>query len=228
MRTAFHPKALLPKSLLSSNPASAAAGREGFPGWQRSAPPNLPASLPREAGEPRSHRQNPVEASAEPDWRGYTCEFLVMRVLLRQHAEIRDELRHLKELAGSDPCIADHPRNSISLLLTSLSAELSAHLVEEEHVFTKLLEMEQAYVGEDPACERPQRIGARVNRIAEEHDHQGLQLDHIRNEAKSLGPAAREFADRLLRLDRVLASHFHLEDDVLLPRAARMEAELFG
>lgn len=212
------------------------------------APPSNPAPMsedhkhPRNAAGhhaaprpvPRTHRS----LTAQSRWASYTCEFLVTRVLRQQHAVIREELRRLLQLThaaqehtSSNLSSARPDVQSIGERVHALAAELTGDIAAEEPVFTNMLDLELAYVGHHPGSAYPHPAGESLDRIAEQHGHYAALLRQLRSDAIRLTTsraADRRLSDHLLQLDRLLLDHFHLEDDVLLPRIARMEAELFA
>ncbi len=161
---------------------------------------------------------------APPDWAAYTCEYLITHVLRRQHSEIREELLRLSELVRTTA----EPARALASLLTTMAAQLTTHIAEEESMFPHLLELELAYVGLDHASGAPQRVCRGLDLASDQHRRHDQQLEELRAEAVRLGASDRELMGRLLRFHRAVVEHFQLEDRVLLPRAARMERELFS
>ena len=223
--------------------------RPSHPGepHQSTASPTAPASMPEAHKPPRNaagrhaapHSMPRVHHSlaAQSRWASYTCEFLVMRVLRQQHAAIREELRRLLQLTQAALQHIDAPRSdlqAISERVRALAGELTDDIAAEEPVFTNMLELELAYVGHHPGSTHPHPAGESLDRIAEQHGHYAALLRQLRSDAirltttRAATAAERRLSDHLLQLDRLLLDHFHLEDDVLLPRIARMEAELFA
>lgn len=98
-------------------------------------------------------------ASASPEfamnpeqWEGSTCEFLILRVLRKEHADLRAAIRRVRTLAK---LVAERqePKHAevtiVRELISDLAAEVAAHMLSEEHaVFPVLLDLELAYVGE--------------------------------------------------------------------------------
>jgi iron-sulfur cluster repair protein YtfE (RIC family) len=63
-------------------------------------------------------------------WRGSTCEFLILRVLRKEHADLRVELHHLRTLAAASAERHHGNRPDIPIigeLVEQLAAELAAH-----------------------------------------------------------------------------------------------------
>jgi iron-sulfur cluster repair protein YtfE (RIC family) len=181
----------------------------------------------------------PTAQREQPDWNSYTCEFLVTHILRQQHAELREELHRLQDLAASAAERPAHPRASIrsashgratrvQMALATLAGRLDSDFAEEERLYPRLLD-----VGMDCTSNPPQPVQPSLHHTAHRHDLEKKRLDRIQtavrsNPAPRAGTASHELWDRLHRFHRLLLTHFHLEDYVLLPRVTRMEAELFG
>jgi len=190
---------------------------------------------------PRSSRHTyPSLQSEQPDWNGYTCEFLITRILRRQHAELRNELHHLEDMAAA--AAAGKTGHSgqpgrigrVQTALATLAAELESDFAEEERLYSQLLDVELAYIGMDCASCPPQRVQNSLHQTAQRHGIEKRRLDRIEAAIHSFNPAPAPGTldhilwERLLGFHQLLVAHFHIEDYVLLPRATRMEAELFG
>lgn len=169
-------------------------------------------------------------------WRGSTCEFLILRVLRKEHADLRAELHHLRTLAGASAERRPGIHSEIPIireLVEELTAELSAHMdTEETTVFPALLEVELAYVGEMSASAAPHGIGQLLKNMSEEHQRTRRTLAQLRHESHGFNPPStdslvdREFYARLASLYCELRRDFRLENAVLFPRVAQMESEL--
>jgi iron-sulfur cluster repair protein YtfE (RIC family) len=208
-------------------------------------PPHFLAPLDSASGAfgqrrvaPRSSRSAHSSAQTEqPDWNSYTCEFLITRILRRQHAELRDELHQLEDMAAAaDAGKPSHPHTPgrVQSALVALAGKLDTDFVEEERLYSRLLEVELAYIGTDCASCPPQRVQSSLHNTAQRHGVEKRRLGRIEAAIRSFNPAPAAGSvdhilwNRLLRFHQLLMAHFHIEDYVLLPRVTRMEAELFG
>jgi regulator of cell morphogenesis and NO signaling len=166
-----------------------------------------------------------------------TFEFLILRVLRNQHGRVKEELPVLQGIAATvaDRYRARHPELAvIDDLLQKLSLELTTHLVEEEGtLFPALLELELAYLGESPILGYPKRVRNILKSMSQQHDTSSVTLRQIRAASQSFCPPSRaaapyrEFYDRLQKFFRELHRDFHMENNILFPQAAQMEAEIF-
>lgn len=224
-----NPRKSAPLSLLSPIAGTLPNSRRNQPRRNHSDAPGRPPSA--------RNTDNPGKAEPEgqSDWTAYTCEFLVMHVLRRQHAEIRHQIEDLQQqieaavgrAGGAHPELA-----ALCLHLAQMGRELAAQIAGEESLFPAILALELAYVGLDCSSTPPPRVRANLQDLARHHRLSDRHLDQMRAEALWLAVHADAadpgFSDRLLRLRSDLLLHFQLEDHVLLPRVTQMEAELFG
>jgi len=166
-----------------------------------------------------------------------TFEFLILRVLRNQHGRVKEEFPVLQRIAATvaDCYGARHPElGVIDELLQKLSLELTTHLAEEEGtLFPALLELELAYLGESPILGYPKRVRSILKSMQQQHDTSSVTLRQIRAASHSFCPPERvaapyrEFYDRLQKFFRELHRDFHMENNILFPQAAQMEAEIF-
>ena len=166
-----------------------------------------------------------------------TFEFLILRVLRNQHGRVKEELPVLQGIAATvaDRYRARHPElAAIDELLQKLFLELTTHLAEEEGtLFPALLELELAYLGESPILGYPKRVRDILKSMSQQHDTSSVTLRQIRAASPSFCPPSRaaapyrEFYDRLQKFFRELHRDFHMENNILFPQAAQMEAEIF-
>ena len=170
------------------------------------------------------------------DWTGKTCEFLILRVLRQQHADLRDGLRNLRILAA-DAAERNGSKHAelrvIRDLVEELSVELGTHMdAEESTVFPALLEVELAYLVESFASMPRRLLDAILKSMSVQHRVAGRTLGQLRRESNGFCPPARadgkyqEFFGRLRELYIEVRHDLHVENNVLFPRVMQMEAEL--
>jgi regulator of cell morphogenesis and NO signaling len=166
-----------------------------------------------------------------------TLEFLILRALRSQHGRVREELSVLQGMAATvaDRYRARHPELTvIGELLQKLSFELTTHLAEEEGtLFPALLELELAYLGESPILGYPKRVRNLLKSMSQQHDTSSVTLRQIRAASHNFCPPERvaapyrDFYEHLQKFFRELHRDFHMENNILFPQAAQMEAEIF-
>lgn len=172
----------------------------------------------------------------QADWNNSTCEFLILRVLRKEHAGIQAEIRDLPTLAAvtAEHNESHHPElQTIRELVEELAVELSVHIdAEERNVFPILLDVELAYLGELTASSSSGEIGSILKKMTEEHRVAGRTLGRLRHESNRFHPPVdadgeyKEFYRRLGSLYSAVCQDFHVENDVLFSRVAQMEAAL--
>ncbi len=175
-------------------------------------------------GEVRSKSFRSSHSLSECDWASFPFEFLVRCVLQRQHEQIRECLYRLqRDLAFFDNLHNTGDRSrGLSARLAIFFFESMDDMAEEECVFPDLLHLEQAYLGEGMYCSRP--LSRVLNKFSHWNDRRLQQLRKICNQAS---PDHKVIREELEFLECVLLDHLRLEDEIVFPRAASMEAELF-
>ena len=170
------------------------------------------------------------------EWEASTCEFLILRVLRKEHADLRTDIQRVRGLAK---LAAEHQESShaevtiVGELIEDLAAELAAHMLAEEHaVFPALLELELAYVGEGPISMPARRIEPLLRSMSKQHSATGRTLTRIHQQSNGYHPPARagleykQLYEELAKLDSELRRDVRLEDNILFHRATQMEREL--
>jgi regulator of cell morphogenesis and NO signaling len=177
-----------------------------------------------------------LESGKHPaDWDSSTCEFLILRLLHKEHGDIEREIRDLPTLAAA---LAERNESrpeltTISQLVEELTEELTVHIKEEEkNVFPVLLDVELAYLGELTASGIPKGIASILKKMSEDHRALGRTLGRLRHESNwfhspiEADGKCEELYDRLALLYGAIHYDVHVEDDILFPRVAQMGAAL--
>ena len=169
------------------------------------------------------------------DWTDATLGEVIDEILSRHHVYVRDELPRLNTIIAK--VVSRHAENrayaAVSRNFEALTAELSTHMLKEEQVLFPYLRQMQASVqrgaGVPPAffgtVQRP------VQAMMLEHDGAGDLLKQIRQLTDDYTPPADACATTkamfrgLEEFERDLHRHIHLENNILFPRAVKMEAE---
>lgn len=178
----------------------------------------------------------PEFAVNSKQWEGSTCEFLILRVLRKEHADLREAIRRVRTLAK---LVAERqePKDAevtiVGELIEDLAAEVAAHMLAEEHaVFPVLLDLELAYVGEGPISMPARRIEPLLRNMSQQHSATGRTLTRIHHESNGHRPPAgagleyKQFYEQLAKLDSELRRDVDLEDNILFRRATQIEREL--
>lgn len=167
-------------------------------------------------------------------WTDVPLGGLIQHILGKHHAFCRLESARLLSLL--DKVVAqhgaDHPElDEARRLFSALSTELSLHMSQEEQILFPFIELlEHARDTHQPAP--PAFFGSVDNPIThmtEDHDDAGVLSDQIReitgNYAvpRTACNSYRALLHGLAEFERDLHVHIHLENNVLFPRARRLE-----
>jgi regulator of cell morphogenesis and NO signaling len=173
-------------------------------------------------------------ASGEPqeteDWATASLATLCDHIEATHHAWLRRELPRLSDMiAKVVRAHADrHPEmREVQQVFAELRGELEPHMMKEERVlFPAIRQMERA-------AQTPHfPFGSIANPIAcmeHEHDDAGAALRRLRELTADYEPPAdacttyRVVLDTLARLEADMHQHVHKENNILFPRAMRME-----
>jgi regulator of cell morphogenesis and NO signaling len=172
--------------------------------------------------------------AAAKNWAKGSIGELIDQIVQRHHAYVRQESPRLQQLfAKVAPKHGErHPELiRVSGLFDSLVAELAVHMMKEEQIlFPYILRMEESHISGEPAP--PSCFGTVRNPIAmmlSEHDSAGELLKQIRKETGDLKApedacvSYQALYRDLLAFEADLHQHIHLENNILFPRALKME-----
>lgn len=173
------------------------------------------------------------------DWSAASLKSLVDHILNTHHEYVRTEIPRLQQIL--DKVEAVHGKNhsnvsTVNRLFGELAQELAAHMLKEEDVlFPYVVKMENAVAAGKTAP--PAFFGSVRNPTAAmEHEHEvaGDLLREIRKNCDDFEVPAdvcttfRAMYQGLEEFERDLHQHIHLENNILFPRALRMEQENVG
>jgi regulator of cell morphogenesis and NO signaling len=164
---------------------------------------------------------------------------LVDHIVATHHAYVRSALpailKHTRKVA--DVHGARHSEVvAIADLFNAVAAELSQHMIKEEQIlFPYIKSLVAAKRGTSPALRPPfGSIENPIRMMELEHQSAGNGLYDIRALSFSYAPpedACTTYKVSYLELDqfeRDLHTHVHLENNILFPKAIKLEKELFG
>jgi regulator of cell morphogenesis and NO signaling len=156
---------------------------------------------------------------------------LLDHIVSRYHAALREDLPRLGRMADKVAEVhgSRHPElHELADVYRELRNELTSHLgAEEERVFPAVRRLAE------PGAEAEDVQGA-LHALEEEHDRAGVALARLR--ALSRGFAVpedgcttyRALYEGLVRFERELHEHVHLENNVLFPRVVSLQAHAEG
>lgn len=190
------------------------------------APDRLLESL-QTAGQTKSTNGN-------KDWKSEPLSDLIDHIVETHHAYTREELDRLEPLLAK-VCSVHGQRHPellrIRQLFGGLSQELTMHMMKEEQVlFPYINRMEEAVLERRPIM--PSMFGTVQNPVQmmmHEHDSAGQALHEMRELSTGYTPpqdACVSFQTLYRALDELehdLHQHIHLENNILFPRAVKME-----
>lgn len=170
-----------------------------------------------------------------PDWGKASLELLCAHIVVKHHAYARRELPRLLELANT--VLARHGENHAELAdihaaLTQLEIEINEHLAKEESVlFPYIVSLERSLTSPDAdpvSCYGflPDPVAV----LSHDHEEAGILLAQIRQLSHNFTPplgvclSYRIFYTGLQELEHDLRQHMHLENNILFPRAVKLEA----
>jgi regulator of cell morphogenesis and NO signaling len=170
------------------------------------------------------------------DWKSEPLSDLIDHIVTTHHAYTRAELDRLEPLLAKVCSVHGqrHPKLlEIRQLFGGLSQELTMHMMKEEQVlFPYINRMEEAVLERRPIM--PSMFGTVQNPVQmmmHEHDSAGQALHEMRELSAGYTPpqdACVSFQTLYRALDEFeqdLHQHIHLENNILFPRAVKMEQE---
>ena len=165
---------------------------------------------------------------------------LVRFIVDEYHADLREELPRLGQMAAKvlDAHGTRYPEALPALASTfrELRQEVEDHMIKEERVLFPYIERIEALAasGQELPASPFGSIQAPIGMMEHEHETVGRALARLRELTGGYVPPAdacntfRGLYHGLARLERALQEHIHLENNVLFPRAARLEEELIS
>ena len=183
--------------------------------------------------------ETPIPAETR-DWRSAPLAELADHIVKRHHTYLRSTLPSVSDKLGK--VIEAHGDRHGALLgrlreiVVGLTAELTQHMMKEEMVLFPLVKNMEAAERNETAP--PIAPGGSVNNpirmMEDEHDNAGRALSRIRHLTESYEPPPdacntfRALYQELEELESDLHCHIHLENNILFPRAAQLEAQIHG
>lgn len=184
-----------------------------------------------------------LESAGEPDGSAIpaadaSLAELVRFIVDKYHADLRVELPRLAQMAAKvlDAHGARYPDVLPALAATfrGLREELEMHMVKEERVLFPYIERLEALAADGQGLPASPfgSIQAPIGMMEHEHDDAAQALARLRQLTDGYTPPAdacntfRGLYHGLAELERALHEHIHMENNVLFPRATRLEEQL--
>src|SRR3954469_11261320 len=172
--------------------------------------------------------------AVDRDWQTEPLTELVAHIRDAHHAYTRDALARITQLLDKVCSVhgANHPElRGIQTTFGALRQELSMHMMKEEMMlFPYIVRMEEAVLANEPVLPPP--FGTVRNPVAmmmREHDGAGEDLREIRAATNGYTAPAdgcityQTLYSALAEFEADLHQHIHLENNILFPRALKME-----
>ncbi len=170
-------------------------------------------------------------ASDQRDWRTAPLSELCDHIEQTHHAYLRTELPRLESLVAKTNEVHGerHPElQGVERSFRGLQAELIPHMMKEEQIlFPAIRQLETA---SQPLNLPFGSVQNPIRMMESEHDTAGNLLRHLRlltNDYTAPASACntyRAMLDGLRELELDLHEHIHKENNILFPRAAKLEA----
>jgi regulator of cell morphogenesis and NO signaling len=167
-------------------------------------------------------------------WHTAPLDELAHHIVSQHHTFVRDEIPHIDALlvkVGSRHSELHPEVLEIDRLFSEVATELKTHMLKEEQVlFPYIAQMDEAArAGKSIPQAFFGSVGNPVSAMMKEHDHAGDLTDKISQLSNQYNPPAgacpsyRALYYALSEFEQDLHRHVHLENNVLFPRALKLE-----
>jgi regulator of cell morphogenesis and NO signaling len=174
-------------------------------------------------------------AAEARDWNAAPLSELVAHIVTRHHGFTREELVRVSNLLAKVCSVhgENHPElRRLHTVFQELKHELTSHMLKEEQVLFPYIENLETAVRRGEPVPTPYFGTVRnpVRMMMQEHDDAGQALRDLREVSSNYQVPAdgcisfRTLYQALEEFERDLHQHIHLENNILFPRAAELEA----
>lgn len=169
------------------------------------------------------------------DWSKETLANLIVHIVAKHHSYCKNELVLLSGLAikvskqhgGRDPELS-----IIREKFAQLAEKLTEHLANEEvFVFPMIVKLERDKTRNCATpCESHPIVNEPLALLMQDHDDAGALMAEIRSLSRNFNPPGyacatfRAFYEGLKEFEQDLHHHVHLENNILFPRAMKLES----
>jgi len=169
------------------------------------------------------------------NFQSFSAYELITYILDKHHVYTRSEMERLEGLVEKVAGVhgANHPElRAMRDLLQQLFAELRSHMFKEEQIlFPFIVGLEHSVFQQRPAPFTPfGTVNNPIRMMLLEHDHAGEILRELRQLSGDYQIPAdacmsfKTFYEALEAFEQDLHQHIHLENNLLFPQAAKLEA----
>jgi regulator of cell morphogenesis and NO signaling len=174
-------------------------------------------------------------AAEARDWNAAPLSELVAHIVTRHHGFTREELVGVSNLLAKVCSVhgENHPElHRLHTVFQELKHELTSHMLKEEQVLFPYIENLETAVRRGEPVPTPffGTVRNPVRMMMQEHDDAGQALRDLREVSSNYQVPAdgcitfRTLYQALEEFERDLHQHIHLENNILFPRAAELEA----
>ncbi len=178
-----------------------------------------------------------ANASSLEHQNSWDLDFLADLIVNTHHRYVRAKLPEISEYANKVAKVHGdhHPETrEIARHFAAVSSELSQHMEKEEQVLFPYVKSLVAARNENHAPFKPpfETVNNPIRMMEQEHQLVGDEFADIRNLSNNYQPPAdacatyRVLFSNLKEFDEDLQRHIHLENNILFPKSAKLEAEL--
>jgi regulator of cell morphogenesis and NO signaling len=179
--------------------------------------------------------EKPAESK---DWSSAPLGGLIDHILDKHHAYLRDELPRLAQMAEKivQAHGETHGESLVPLrnVFLELRSELESHMWKEEMVLFPLIRGLEAAerAGSKPPPAHCGSVNNPIRVMEHEHDAAGQALEQVRRITGDYAVPEdacntyRAFFHELQEFEQDMHQHIHLENNILFPRAGKLEAAL--
>ena len=176
-----------------------------------------------------------VNTAEARDWNAAPLSDLVAHIVTKHHGFTREELTRLSDLLAKVCSVhgENHPElRRLQTIFQGLRSELTGHMSREEQVLFPYIENLEVAVMRGEPVPTPFFCTVRnpIRMMMQEHDDAGQALRGLREVSSSYRVPAdgcisfRTLYQALEEFEKDLHQHIHLENNILFPRAAELEA----
>jgi regulator of cell morphogenesis and NO signaling len=176
-----------------------------------------------------------ADGDASENWQSAPLSELTNYIVNRHHTFVRAELLRLKELLAKVCSVhsTHHPELfQIRDIFFRLHADLTDHMLKEERTLFPYIEKLETAVSSGEQAPKPTFGTVRnpVRMMIQEHDEAGQALRSLREVSSNYQVPGdgcisfRTLYQALEEFEKDLHQHVHLENNILFPRAAELEA----
>ena len=180
-------------------------------------------------------RENELMGAADVNWASASLAELTRHIREKHHRYVRDAIQRVQPLTAKVKARhgANHPElTQVEVLFLQLAREMTMHMQKEEMILFPYIDALERAANGDEAVEPPffQTVRNPIQAMMKEHDSAGDLTKQIRKitsgyTTPSDGCASfTSLYDQLREFEADLHQHVHLENNILFPRAVKLEA----